>query len=90
MGKNDKSCKEIPLKHLLDAYNLDFWNKNKTVLQQRIHEGSLSAFTSSKLTIETLEQRCETCSKLTIKTPIEHVIAGWDLAEFILKKNSFT
>ena len=23
----------------------------------------------SKLTIETLEQRCETCSKLTIKTP---------------------
>lgn len=32
---------------------------------------------------------CEKCSKLTIKTPIEHVIAGWDLVEFILKKNSF-
>ena len=28
-----------------------------------------SAFTCSKLTIETLEQRCEICSKLTIKTP---------------------
>ena len=28
-----------------------------------------SAFTCSKLTIETAEQRCEICSKLTIKTP---------------------
>ena len=28
-----------------------------------------AAFTYSKLTIETLEQRCETCSKLTIKPP---------------------
>ena len=28
-----------------------------------------SEITSSKLTIETLEQRCEICSKLTIKTP---------------------
>ena len=27
------------------------------------------AFTCSKLAIETLEQRCEICSKLTIKTP---------------------
>ena len=27
------------------------------------------AFTCSKLTIETLEQRCEICSKLTIKLP---------------------
>ena len=27
------------------------------------------AITFSNLTIETLEQRCETCSKLTIKTP---------------------
>ena len=27
------------------------------------------AITISKLTIETLEQRCETCSKLTIKPP---------------------
>ena len=89
MGKNDKSCKEIPLKHLLDAYNLDFWNKN---IKLFCNKGFMkdSAFTSSKLTIETLEQRCETCAKLTIKTPIEHVIAGWDLAEFILKKNSFT
>ena len=30
------------------------------------------AITISKLTIETLEQRCETCSKLTIKTPKRH------------------
>ena len=28
-----------------------------------------SEITSSKLTIETLEQRCEICSKLTTKTP---------------------
>ena len=27
------------------------------------------AITCSKLTIETLEQRCEICSNLTIKTP---------------------
>ena len=27
------------------------------------------AFTCSKLTIETLEQRCKICSKLTIKPP---------------------
>ena len=49
----------------------------------------MPAFTCSKLTRETLEQRCEICSKLTIKTPkrrqwpsvsivnFEHVIAGW-------------
>ena len=30
---------------------------------------SQPAFTCSKLTIETLEQRCEICSKLTIKPP---------------------
>ena len=30
---------------------------------------SQSAFTWSKLTIETLENGCEVCSKLTIKTP---------------------
>ena len=30
---------------------------------------SQSAITSSKVTIETLEQRCEICSKLTIKPP---------------------
>ena len=30
---------------------------------------SQSAITCSKLTIETLEQRCEICSKLTIKPP---------------------
>ena len=29
---------------------------------------SQSSFTSSKLTIETLEQRCEICSKLTLKS----------------------
>ena len=28
-----------------------------------------SAFTYSSLTVETLEKRCEICSKLTIKTP---------------------
>ena len=28
-----------------------------------------STFTYSKLTVETLEQSCEICSKLTIKTP---------------------
>ena len=45
---------------------------------------SQPAFTCSKLPIETLEQRCEICSKLTIETPkrpsivnFEHVIAGW-------------
>ena len=50
-----------------------------------------STFTYSKLTVETLEQSCEICSKLTIKTPkrsqwrrfgvfivnFERVIAGW-------------
>ena len=30
---------------------------------------SQPVFTCSKLTTETLEQRCEICSKLTIKTP---------------------
>ena len=30
------------------------------------------AFTYSKLTIKTLEQRCEICSKLTIKTSKRH------------------
>ena len=30
------------------------------------------AVTCSKLTIETLEQSCEICSKLTIKTPKRH------------------
>ena len=30
---------------------------------------SQPVITCSKLTIETLEQRCEICSKLTIKTP---------------------
>ena len=30
---------------------------------------SQPTFTCSKLTIKTLEQRCETCSKLAIKTP---------------------
>ena len=32
-------------------------------------QGTQPAFTCSKLTIETLGQRCEICSKLTIKTP---------------------
>ena len=30
---------------------------------------SQPVITCSKLTIETLEQRCEICSKLTVKTP---------------------
>ena len=54
----------------------------------KIRESYQAAFTCSKLTRETLEQRCEICSKLTIKTPkrrqwpgvsivnFEHVIAG--------------
>ena len=33
---------------------------------------SQPVFTCSKLTIEALEQRCEICSKLTIKTPKRH------------------
>ena len=37
-------------------------------MQIRIR-GTQSAFTCSKLTIKTLEQRCEICSNLTIKTP---------------------
>ena len=44
-------------------------------------------FTCSKLTIETLGQRCDIYSELTIKTPndaigainFEHVIAGWNV-----------
>ena len=28
------------------------------------------SFTCSKLTIETIETRCEICSELTIKTPV--------------------
>ena len=37
------------------------------------------AFTCSKLTMETLEQWCEICSKLTIKhqNDARHVIADW-------------
>ena len=35
----------------------------------RILEPSQPAITLSKLTIETLEQKCEICSKLTIKPP---------------------
>ena len=30
------------------------------------------AITYSKLTVETLEERCKICSKLTIKTPKRH------------------
>ena len=37
------------------------------VLEQCLY--TQPAFTCSKLTIETLKQRCEICSKITIKTP---------------------
>ena len=62
---------------------------------------SQPAFTCSKLTKETLEQRCEICSKLTIKTPkrrlcsilsivnFEHVIAGW-VADLFYSKSTQT
>ena len=33
------------------------------------HVNTQPAFTCSKVTIKTLEQRCKICSKLTIKTP---------------------
>ena len=36
--------------------------------QYQLPYGEMPAFTCSKLTRETLEQRCEICSKLTIKT----------------------
>ena len=39
-------------------------NENRIVIVN-----SQPAITYSKLTIETLEQRCEICSKLTIKPP---------------------
>ena len=39
-------------------------------------ETSQSAFTCSKLTIETPEQRCEICSKLTIKPPKRRGFGG--------------
>ena len=39
-------------------------NENRIVIVN-----SQPAITCSKLTIETLEQRCEICSKLTIKPP---------------------
>ena len=38
-------------------------------LRITIKSSTLPAFTCSKFTIETLEQGCEICSKLTIKTP---------------------
>ena len=41
-----------------------------------------------KVTIETLEQRCEICSKLTIKTPKRH---HWRrLVSLLLTLNNFT
>ena len=55
--------------------------------------GPKPAFTCLKLTIETLEQGFEICSKLTVKTPyftscfsvsvlnFEHVNAGWERLE---------
>ena len=46
------------------------------------------AITCSKLTIETLEGRCEICSKLTIKTPKRH---HWRrLVSLLLTLNNFT
>ena len=42
-------------------------------------ECSQSAFTWSKLTIETLEQGVKLCSKLTIKTPERH---QWHISHF--------
>ena len=53
------------------------WNE----VQGLFHVTSQPAFTCSKLTIETIEQRCEICSKLTINWTyfinFEDVIAGW-------------
>ena len=43
------------------------------MIEQTKHQNTAArtqlAFTCSKLTIETVEQRCEICSKLTIKLP---------------------
>ena len=39
------------------------------MLITKVVDLSQAAITFSKLTIETLEQGCETCSKLTIKSP---------------------
>ena len=47
------------------------------VVEKELIASTQPAFACSKLAIETLEQRCEICSKLTIKTP-KHVIAGWE------------
>ena len=41
-----------------------------------------AAITCSKLTIETLEQRCEICSKLTIKPPKRHHRFGGFIVNF--------
>ena len=57
------------------------FHSRKITNRNQLHEQGLfitqPAFTCSKLTIETLEQRCEICSKLTIKTPnifnFEHI-----------------
>ena len=46
------------------------WYKKR--IMHLINISPQPAFTCSKLTIETLEQRCEICSKLTIKPPKRH------------------
>ena len=45
-----------------------FWH-NLIPTRYRSNPCSQPAFTCSKLTIEALGQRCEICSKLTVKTP---------------------
>ena len=51
------------------------------MIEQTKHQNTAArtqlAFTCSKLTIETVEQRCEICSKLTIKLPKRRQWRHW-------------
>ena len=59
-------------KKYLDATIVPFDTAGLDFLTFRILEPSQPAITCSKLTIKTLEQRCEICLKLTIKPPKRH------------------
>ena len=63
-----KTVKPQNNKHLRD-HVISSGNQNGSVWYLLLPLLSQPEFTCSKLTIETLEQRCELCSMLTIKTP---------------------
>ena len=64
---------EIPNEKLFCALYVDsvflLLNSKRHLVTGKVPFITQPTFTCSKLTIETLEQRCEVCSKLTIKPP---------------------